>query len=315
MITKKQNDMKKNYFKLMTLSLGLVATSFAGFAQTDAQLSTTTFSVEEISSILKGVHKNINPTNKDGQSVCTNVLPTPMAGGNSFDGNMFDIVATNAVTIETFAVTTDSACTVEIYARTGTYVGFEQASAGWTLVGTGAVAAGGVGIPVEVPVDIAYPMAQGSTHAFYITANVTQVAVWNYTNGTVVGDSWASDANIDVKEGAGGEYPFGQTFAPRNFNGQVIYCIPSTGVNEVLSGANVSVFPNPANNELNISLPANGNTTNVSIFNVIGEVVFTENIIANGTTTNFDISTLKSGVYIVKLVSEGSEYSTKLFVD
>jgi hypothetical protein len=306
--------MKKNYFKLMTLSLGLVATSFAGFAQTDAQLSTTTFTDAEVSLRLEGVKKAVFTNNKTAAAVCTNEVTTPIAGGNNFDGNMFDIIATNEVTIETFSVTIDVDATIEIYARTGSHVGFELNSAGWTLVGTGAVTAAGIGNPVEVPTDIAYNMLAGTTHAFYVTANAPG-STFNYTNGTTVGASWALDANIDVLEGSGGEYPFNVGFSPRNFNGKVIYCIPPTGVNEVLSGANVSVFPNPASNELNISLPANGNTTNVSIFNVIGEVVFTENIIANGTTTNFDISTLKSGVYIVKLVSEGSEYSTKLFVD
>ncbi|PJA08898.1 MAG: hypothetical protein COX70_02770 [Flavobacteriales bacterium CG_4_10_14_0_2_um_filter_32_8] len=307
--------MKKLYTRFFALGL-IVTTSFSGFAQTDEQISTKTFSSDENQAILKQTPSGNVVSHDGGQSImatCTNVLYAPVAGGNSFDGNMFDIAATNNVTIETFAVTVDLPATIEIYAKTGSFVGFESSSAGWTLVGSGAVTGAGVGVPVEVPVDIAYSMNAGSTHAFYVTANAAGTT-FNYTNGTTVGNTWASDANITLKEGNGGGYPFAVTFSPRNFNGNVIYCLP-TGVTETLNSNTVSVFPNPTSEVLNISLPLTGLTTDLSVYNVIGEVVLKEQLIANGTTNQLDISKLNVGVYFVKLQANGFEYSTKLFIE
>ncbi|OFY89153.1 MAG: hypothetical protein A3K10_14040 [Bacteroidetes bacterium RIFCSPLOWO2_12_FULL_31_6] len=307
--------MKKLYTRFFALGL-IVATSFTVFAQTDEQISTKTFSSDEIQAVLKQTQPGNVVSPNVGQSImaiCTNVLNAPAAGGNSFDGNMFDITATNNVTIETFAVTTDLPATIEIYARTGTFVGFTTSSTGWTLVGSGSITGAGVGVPVEVPVDIAYPMSSGSTHAFYVTANAAGTT-FSYTNGTTVGNTWASDANITLKEGNGGGYPFSVTFSPRNFNGNVIYCLP-VGVTETLQSNNVSIYPNPTSDVLNISLPLTGLTTDLSVYNVIGEVVLKEQLIANGTTNQLDISNLNAGVYFVKLQAKGFEYSTKLFVE
>ncbi len=307
--------MKKLYTRFFALGL-IVAISFTTFAQTDEQISTKTLSSDEIQVVLKQTQPGDVVSNDGEQSVmavCTNVLNAPAAGGNSFDGNMFDITATNNVIIETFAVTVTTSATIEIYARTGSFVGFESSSAGWTLVGSGAITGAGPGVPVEVPVDIAYPMSSGSTHAFYVTAN-TSGTTFSYTNGTAVGNTWASDVNITLKEGNGGGYPFAVTFSPRNFNGNVIYCLP-VGVTETLNSNTVSVYPNPTSDVLNISLPLTGLTTDLSVYNVIGEVVLKEQLIANGTTNQLDISNLNAGVYFVKLQAKGFEYSTKLFVE
>lgn len=308
--------MKKNYFRLMTLSLGL-AVSFTVFAQTDAELSTKTFTADERATILKEANPGDNVSGGNQEilaATCTNVLSTPVLGGNSFNGTMFDVTAANDLTVETFSVTVDITTNIAIYARTGSYVGNESSSAGWTFLDSAIVVGAGTGTVVEVPVDVNYAMLSGSTHAFYVTATDAN-ASFDYTNGTTVGTLLASDANISVFEGNGGEWPFSVTFSPRVFNGDIIYCLP-TGVNDVLTQNNISIYPNPASDELNISLPSlNGVSADVSIYNVIGEVVFIEQIIANGSTNKFDISNLNSGVYFVKVVADGDEYSTKLFVD
>lgn len=50
----------------------------------------------------------------------------------------------------------------------------------------------------------------------------------NYSNGTAVGNVYASDANLQFIEGTGQEYPFGSTFSPRIFNGVIHYSRPGT---------------------------------------------------------------------------------------
>lgn len=284
--------MKKNYFRLIP-SIRLITS-------------------DEISEILSGVQKNtVKYTNN--KTHCEDTLTTPMLGGNGQDGVMFDlVVGSSNITIETFWISMGTAVdSVLIYYRPGTFVGNNTSSAGWTYLGGNMTTGAGLNVPTKIDVSLAFAATSSTTYAFYVT---TQGGGVDYTNGTTVGNTWATNADLSVLEGNGGTYPFSVTFSPRNFNGRVQYCLP-TGVKDVLSTSNVSIFPNPAKDELNISLPLNGESTNVSIYNVIGEVVFTENMIANGTTSKFDISNLKSGVYVVKLTAAGSEYSTKLFVD
>ena len=151
----------------------------------------------------------------------TSPVTTTFAGGNGFLGNMFDITAITSVTITHFDghMTTGSA-DWEIWYRPGTFVGHETDSTGWTHLGTAyGVVAAGFGVPTPIPLTFAVPIPAGQTYAFYVTATSGQV---NYTNGTAVGNVYASDAFLQVREGKGGGY-FGVTFSPRIFNGKVYY--------------------------------------------------------------------------------------------
>ncbi len=152
-------------------------------------------------------------------------LTTTFAAGNGQSGNMFDIQATNAVSICTFDVHLNPGTwDMEVYVVTGggTYVGNEQNAAAWTLLGTATgVVSNGVGAATPLPMSINTPIAAGATQGFYVTVtNGTAIA---YTNGTTLGAVFASDANIAFLEGAGNPYPFGAPFAPRVWNGNINY--------------------------------------------------------------------------------------------
>ncbi len=81
----------------------------------------------------------------------------------------------------------------------------------------------------------------------------------------------------------------------------------TVGINEPLN-ENVSIYPNPANNVLNVT--ANG-YNKMEIINFLGQVVINENI----SNTNFEVnvSNLNSGVYFVRLQGENGTI-TKKFV-
>lgn len=81
----------------------------------------------------------------------------------------------------------------------------------------------------------------------------------------------------------------------------------SVGINETLE-KRVIVYPNPANNILNIVSP---NST-ISIYNTIGQLVF-ETYSTLGTTT-INISNFDSGSYIVKISNDGETVSKTLIV-
>ena len=157
-------------------------------------------------------------------------LTTTMSAGNNHRGNMFDIFATNAVTITAFDAHPMGNTTIEIYYRASPYAGFEASSAGWTLIGSAAVTALPMGTPTPVPVPVNVSIPAGQTYSFYVTSTNTAVSL-NYSNGVTEGATYVSDANIIFREGVGMEYPFtngGGVFRPRIWNGVIHYTVPTT---------------------------------------------------------------------------------------
>lgn len=159
-----------------------------------------------------------------GSGGSANTLNTPLNTNNGQRGAMFDITATNAVTINSFSSLLYAGTTAdyEIYYRTGTHVGHENNSADWTFLG-GATGVTSLGIatptPLPIPVNIAIPA--GQTYSFYVTN--TSGGGLAYTDGTNVGDFLAGNADLTIYEGTGKSYPYGLSFLVRNFNGIIHY--------------------------------------------------------------------------------------------
>ena len=65
--------------------------------------------------------------------------------------------------------------------------------------------------------------------------------------------------------------------------------------------ANISLFPNPAQNQMNISLGGQSSTAvEVRVFNIRGQEVIAPQQM-RGTSLSVDISALSSGMYLVQL--------------
>lgn len=91
----------------------------------------------------------------------------------------------------------------------------------------------------------------------------------------------------------------------------------SVGFNELSNGASVSVYPNPANHILNISIGPDSyrdikENTEIKIYNQLGELVFNETL----TTQNSSIKThhLQSGVYFYNILSNDKVLKTDKLV-
>ena len=77
--------------------------------------------------------------------------------------------------------------------------------------------------------------------------------------------------------------------------------------------AEISVFPNPANNAFNIVMSnASQETYSVELFNLVGERVLVENLV-NGQNT-IDVSTLPAGVYFYTIFDGQSTVETKKLI-
>jgi hypothetical protein len=148
-------------------------------------------------------------------------LTTPFVGGNSQDGNMFDVVALKNIEVQGVSVSIGTQSgTIEVYYRPGTHVGFESSSAGWTLAGSAAVVGAGTNTPTPVPLSLSIQIPSGQTYALYVTLLSGSM---NYTNGTAVGTVLAQNPDLQILEGIGKDYPFLSTYTPRYWNGVLHY--------------------------------------------------------------------------------------------
>ena len=150
------------------------------------------------------------------------------ASGNNHRGNMFNIIATNDVRIISFDVSPMGNTTVEVYFKSGSWIGYENNPSAWTFIGAAPVTYTGGFSTLDLPINVHIP--SGETYAFYVTSNNTSVSL-NYSNGSVVGNTYSSDANIAFIEGSGLDYPFtqgtGAVYQPRVWNGRINYALDS----------------------------------------------------------------------------------------
>ena len=178
-------------------------------------------------------------------------LATPFNNNNGSGGNMFDVVATNSVTITSLAGNFNTGnATVEIYWRDNatSWVGNENSSAGWTLLGTATnFPTNGPGSLTPVPVNFAANLQAGNTYGFYM-AQTAGPGV-NYTNGTSVGNVLASNSDISILEGCGkssGPAFVGSTFQPRLWNGVLYYGF--SGCSNIRTPVSAITTPQPSVN-------------------------------------------------------------------
>ena len=72
----------------------------------------------------------------------------------------------------------------------------------------------------------------------------------------------------------------------------------------------INVYPNPANNVVNVN--ANSNINNVEIYSISGQKV--GDFSANGTTTSINTESLSAGMYLMKINTENGVINKKFSV-
>ncbi|MGZ4043283.1 MAG: T9SS type A sorting domain-containing protein [Bacteroidia bacterium] len=259
-----------------------------------------------------------------GTNTALNSIFTTTAAGNSSPGNMFDVVPNNNITLSAvdMSIISPGTVTVEIWYRSGSFVGFESSNAGWTSVYSGTVNSPGTGTLVNVS-GFSLPLSAGQTYGLYITTNTSGVNV-NYTNGTALGNVYVSNSDIIVKEGKGGGY-FSVINSPRIFNGKLYYnaggctspMVPVSvilnycvGIKDVSKDVlNVNVYPNPNNGEFTVEL-ANGSSKLIEVIDISGRVV--KQVKSNDDSVNMNLNGFASGLYYLKITSNNITDVTKI---
>jgi hypothetical protein len=135
-------------------------------------------------------------------------------GGYTYSGNMFNVICTLAVNIDSIRVNEYYASTVAVYYKTGTYVGYETNSSAWTLLGTQSVPAGQyimTGLPV-------LSLAANTTYGFYVTTT-TNLGLYNYSSGGYT----FTDGTMTITTGNAVQNLFSNPISPRTWDGTIYY--------------------------------------------------------------------------------------------
>ena len=185
----------------------------------------------------------------DAGTYVAGTVTTPVLGGNGNAGNVFDITATNTVTITSISMGITAGTLAEVWYKPSSYgcTSSLTSNVGWSLLtasgGNAITPAGASPALTNIPLSSTVTIPAGQTYGFVVVCNGTNY----YTNGTTLCAINASDANIGIGQGLGGSAVLGGgtwtfTNSVRNFNGSVGYTFgdpsllyswsPTTGLND-----------------------------------------------------------------------------------
>jgi hypothetical protein len=178
-----------------------------------------------------------------GSFASANSIFTTFAGGNQFDGNMFDLsVGSNALVVNGLDVNVDTgSMTINVYTKPGTYVGSETNAAAWTLDSSTVVTGAGSGLETFVAVT-PFLLSANAITGMYVTidTNVNAAPYMHYTNGS----NTYSNADLTLTAGIGLGGLFGSLGVnnPRTWNGQINYSVSPEPSTLCLLGAGLTIF-------------------------------------------------------------------------
>eukprot|EP01084_Bolivina_argentea_P107240 191754_1 len=168
-------------------------------------------------------------------------LDTTLSGGNTVNGAMFDICSKSPANIRvySFDINCQQAGTIpnfEIYIATATtqsYSSIKDNPSAWTnIVPTRSIICQSSGVSTFLGDQVFYhglgvsaTIRGGECRGFYVTFQGANNILCS--NGTLEGNIYSSNNDIEINEGIGLTYPFGSSFTPRIFNGRVYYQVYS----------------------------------------------------------------------------------------
>jgi hypothetical protein len=83
--------------------------------------------------------------------------------------------------------------------------------------------------------------------------------------------------------------------------------------NVMVTANDVALYPNPANNEVNVLFDANADVKTIAVYNIIGKAMNVYRVTANN-SANLNIENIPAGIYFVRLMNaQGGIVATKKF--
>ena len=86
------------------------------------------------------------------------------------------------------------------------------------------------------------------------------------------------------------------------------------GIDDLNTSLSVNIYPNPALDLVNIDTPVGVSVKRVELFNLIGQRITSANVTSQQTSFTLSLSGVKTGVYIVRVVTENGSISKRLVV-
>ena len=136
------------------------------------------------------------------------------------------------------------------------------------------------------------------------------------------GRNWKTAGTIKIINTNQGNYNFLHTNIP---GGNIYYRIKETDIDGAYIYSNIvllvnknksaspAIFPNPANNQLTVTVPANGSgKTQLILYDAVGRRLSSSLI--TGTTHNINTTTLPNGSYLLKIINNGMAATQKVLI-
>ena len=83
---------------------------------------------------------------------------------------------------------------------------------------------------------------------------------------------------------------------------------PETGMDESIDSRTINIYPNPAKDQLIVSLPEGTGDFRIRLTNMVGQIMLESN------TENIDLSSLKRGIYLLNLYSQKYNLNKKIII-
>ena len=157
-------------------------------------------------------------------------IETTYSGGNSQDGNMFDVQSSQDILISDFEINAPTGShLVHVYYSFGGHAGKTMLPSAWHFVDAIPVVGLGLGSKTPVSLPFGIPVKAGQTMGLYLT--LVSGDHMAYSPGTFVGDLIVTDGTVSILVGTGNTYPFMESFSPRRWNGTLHYTLGSGDCN------------------------------------------------------------------------------------
>lgn len=156
------------------------------------------------------------------------------------------------------------------------------------------------------------------TEDYSVEENDGSTYTWTVTGGTIIAGEgtyvitveWGEPGNgtVDVEEiSAAGCEGISETFD--------VVIDDCTDIDENIAENDISIYPNPAKNHLNIKINTDVNTQGTAmIFDLAGKQLMNQEIKSGNQTIQFNIAELKGGLYLIKIHYENGFDITKRFI-
>jgi hypothetical protein len=187
------------------------------------------------------------------------------------------------------------------------------------VVTTNANACNGVG--ASAPITVTFnttPTAAGTMTLAGNVATFTNTSTGATSYSWDFGDFTNSSATAPAHAYAvNGTYTVILTAINGNCTDTTVFIVDVTvGLNELASSSNLTIFPNPANETVNVSFEQNTNDLiQIELIDATGRVIAQNQSIEIGTNNvSFDVTNLSSGFYTVRLTNANGTENQKLMI-